>query len=56
MEVYFDNFKHSEITGKIIKAFYQVYNKLGYNFLKKVYENTLFHKLTKIKLNNQKQQ
>ncbi len=30
-----------EITGKIIKAFYKVYNKLGYGFLERVYENAL---------------
>ena len=33
------NFKHSELTGQIIKAFYKVYNVLGYGFLEKVYEN-----------------
>jgi hypothetical protein len=31
-----DNFKHSEITKKIIKAYYNVYNALGYGFLEKV--------------------
>ena len=30
---------HEEITGKIISAFYKVYNSLGYGFLEKVYEN-----------------
>ena len=30
---------HEEITGKIIGAFYKVYNSLGYGFLEKVYEN-----------------
>jgi len=33
--------KYSEITDKIIKAFYQVYNTLGYGFLEKIYENAL---------------
>ena len=33
--------KHSEITDKIIRAFYAVYNKLGYGFAEKVYENAL---------------
>ncbi len=37
-----DNFRHSEITEKIIKAFYIVYNTLGYGFLEKVYENALY--------------
>ncbi|MCB0033379.1 MAG: GxxExxY protein [Anaerolineales bacterium] len=33
--------KHSELTHKIIGAFYDVYNELGYGFLEKVYENAL---------------
>ena len=36
-----ENYKHSEITEVIIKAFYNVYNKLGYGFLEKVYEKAL---------------
>ena len=35
------SFKHTEVTGEIIGAFYQVYNALGYGFLEKVYENAL---------------
>lgn len=35
---------HSEITEKIIKTFYKVYNTLGYGFLEKVYENALIIK------------
>lgn len=34
-------YKHSELTRKIIGAFYDVYNVLGYGFLEKVYENAL---------------
>ncbi len=34
-------FKHTEITESIIKAFYKVYNTLGYGFLEKVYKNAL---------------
>jgi GxxExxY protein len=34
-------YKYSDITEKIIKAFYKVYNTLGYGFLEKVYENAL---------------
>ncbi|MGA9348991.1 MAG: GxxExxY protein [Anaerolineae bacterium] len=41
---------HEEITGAIIKAFYMVYNTLGYGFLEKVYENALVHELTKLGL------
>ncbi len=33
--------KHEELTEQIIKAFYKVYNTLGYGFLEKVYENAL---------------
>jgi len=40
-----DNYKHSDITEKIIKAFYKVYNTLGYGFLEKVYQNALFIEL-----------
>ncbi len=40
-----DNYKHSEITEKVIQAFYKVYITLGYGFLEKVYENALFIEL-----------
>ena len=50
-----NNFLHSEITGLIIKAFYNVYNKLGYGFLEKVYENAMLIELKKLGLNCQKQ-
>jgi GxxExxY protein len=33
--------KYKELTEKIIKIFYKVYNKLGYGFLEKVYENAM---------------
>jgi GxxExxY protein len=42
-----DNFLHAEITSIIIKAFYSVYNKLGYGFLEKVYQNSLLIELRK---------
>ncbi|MBK7433629.1 MAG: GxxExxY protein [Chitinophagaceae bacterium] len=45
-----DNYKHSDITGKIIKAYYNVYNQLGYGFLEKVYENSLLIELQKFDL------
>lgn len=45
-----ENYKHSELTDKIIKAFYKVYNELGHGFLEKVYKNSLFHELTKMGL------
>ena len=37
----FEDFKHKELTDRILKIFYKVYNKLGYGFLEKVYENAL---------------
>jgi GxxExxY protein len=40
-------YKHSDLTGEIINAFYQVYNTLGYGFLEKVYENALVYELRK---------
>ncbi|MGJ8660803.1 MAG: GxxExxY protein [Bacteroidota bacterium] len=42
-----DSIQHSEITEKIIKSFYDVYNKLGYGFLEKVYENAMAIELIK---------
>lgn len=40
-------FKYSDITEKIIKEAYYVYNKLGYGFLEKIYENSLVNRLGK---------
>ena len=34
-------FKHGEVTQKIIRVFYEVYNELGYGFLESVYEKSL---------------
>ncbi|NOU62368.1 GxxExxY protein [Marinifilum caeruleilacunae] len=50
-----DNYKHSELTEKIIEAFYAVYNKLGVGFQEKVYENALLIELDKRFLNFTKQ-
>ena len=36
---------HEELTNTIIKTFYEVYNELGYGFLEKVYQNSLFLEL-----------
>jgi len=38
---------YSDITDKIIKAFYKVNNTLGYGFLEKVYENAMVMELNK---------
>ena len=47
--------KHEDITEKIIKSFYSVYNTLGYGFLEKVYENAMLIDLRKagLKCENQ---
>ena len=41
------NYIHSEVTEKIIKCFYKVYNELGFGFLEKVYQNALYFELKK---------
>jgi len=41
---------HHEITEKIIKAFYTVYNSLGYGFLERVYEHAMAIELRKLGL------
>ena len=42
--------RYEDITEKIIKAFYKVYNTLGYGFLEKVYENALYLELSALGL------
>ena len=39
--------KYKALTEKIIKVFYKVYNKLGYGFLEKVYENAMMLEMRK---------
>ena len=39
------DFKYKDLTEKILKVFYKVYNKLGYGFLEKVYENAMMIEL-----------
>lgn len=50
-----NNYKYSDLTAKIIQAYYKVYNTLGYGFLEKVYENALFIELTSIGLSVESQ-
>lgn len=50
-----ENYKHSDLTQKIIKEAYHVYNTLGYGFLEKVYENALYKRLTTAGLTARKQ-
>lgn len=49
-------FLHEDLSGTIIKAYYNVYNKLGYGFLEKVYENAMMIELDKFGLESVKQQ
>lgn len=48
---------HKDLTDLILKTFYDVYNKLGYGFLEKVYQNSLFLDLNSrgLKVEAQKQ-
>ena len=41
MNTDYKDFKYKELTEKIIKIFYKVYNNLGYGFLERVYENAM---------------
>jgi len=49
------NYLHSDITGLILRAFFNVYNVLGYGFLEKVYENAMCIELSKLGLQYEKQ-
>ncbi len=49
------DYLHKDLTNKIIKSYYKVYNELGFGFLEKVYENALFIEMQKIGLVCQKQ-
>ncbi|MES2372443.1 MAG: GxxExxY protein [Bacteroidota bacterium] len=46
---------HRDITDKVLKAFYNVYNKLGFGFLEKVYENALILELREMNINCERQ-
>ncbi len=41
-------YKHTAVTQRIIKAFYTVYNTLGYGFAEKVYRNAMALELRKL--------
>jgi hypothetical protein len=45
-----NEYKHSEITEKIIAAAYTVHKQLGYGFLEKVYKNALIIELENLSL------
>ena len=50
-----DKLLHKDLTERIIKVYYNVYNTLGYGFLEKVYENALSIELKKKGLNCKRQ-
>lgn len=39
---------HGKSTDKILKAYYNVYNNMGYGFCEKVYENSMMIELKKM--------
>ncbi len=51
-----NEYLYQGLTSKIISCFYKVYNKLGFGFLEKVYENALLIELTNngLRVNRQK--
>ena len=42
--------KHADITDNVLKAFFKIYNTLGYGFAERVYENSLAIELKKLGL------
>ena len=46
---------HEKLTSKIIKAYYTVYNEMGYGFLERVYENSMIVELQEVGLKAVKQ-
>ena len=48
------NYQFGEITNKIIQAFYQVYNEIGFGFEKDVYINSLHLAFKNLNLNSEK--
>lgn len=46
---------HKNITDEIIRCFYEVYNILGYGFLEKVYESSLYNELISCGLSCERQ-
>ena len=51
-----NNYLHSELSSEILKAFFNVYNTLGFGFLEKVYENAMIIELRKFWLQCRQQQ
>jgi GxxExxY protein len=45
-----NNLKHSELTGLILKSFFEVFDVLGYGFLESVYHQAMFIQLREMGL------
>ena len=50
-----ETYLYKELTDKIIKGFYNVYNELGFGFLENVYQNALYFELINIPLKTEAQ-
>ena len=48
-----EKYLHSELTSKILEAFYQVFNKVGFGFEKSVYVKSLSKALKNLQLKNE---
>jgi GxxExxY protein len=48
----YQDYKYKELTENIIRIFYKAYNKLGYGFLEKVYENAMMLELKREKISS----
>ena len=45
-KIYFmSSILHEGLTKSILKIFYEVYNELGFGFLERVYQNSMFYEL-----------
>lgn len=42
-----NDYLHKELTGAVLKLFYEVYNELGFGFPERVYQNAFFYELKK---------
>ena len=49
------DYLHSDLTKIILRAYYSVYNELGYGFLESVYHNSMMIELKKLGLKCEKE-
>lgn len=49
------DYLYSDLTGRILRCFYKVYNRLGYGFLEKVYEKALKYELEQNGMHTERQ-